>query len=44
MVVLVDDGIAMGSTMRAAIMLCKNKKAKKSSWQYQFQEKMLQKR
>jgi len=29
MVVLVDDGIAMGSTMRAAIMLCKNKKAMK---------------
>jgi len=28
-VILVDDGIAMGSTMRAAIMLCKNKKAKK---------------
>ena len=27
-VILVDDGIAMGSTMRAAIMLCKNKKAK----------------
>jgi putative phosphoribosyl transferase len=25
-VVLVDDGIAMGSTMQAAIMLCKNKK------------------
>lgn len=28
-VILVDDGIAMGSTMRAAIKLCKNKKAKK---------------
>jgi putative phosphoribosyl transferase len=28
-VLLVDDGIAMGSTMRAAVMLCKNKKAKK---------------
>lgn len=28
-VILVDDGIAMGSTMRAAIMLCKKKKAKK---------------
>lgn len=28
-VILVDDGIAMGSTMRAAIMLCKNQKAKK---------------
>ena len=28
-VILVDDGIAMGSTMQAAIMLCKNKKAKK---------------
>jgi putative phosphoribosyl transferase len=28
-VLLVDDGIAMGSTMRAAIMLCKNKKAEK---------------
>ena len=27
-VILVDDGIAMGSTMRAAIMLCKNKKTK----------------
>lgn len=27
-VILVDDGIAMGSTMRAAIMLCRNKKAK----------------
>ncbi len=26
-VILVDDGIAMGSTMRASIMLCKNKKA-----------------
>jgi predicted phosphoribosyltransferase len=25
--ILVDDGIAMGSTMRAAIKLCKNKKA-----------------
>jgi predicted phosphoribosyltransferase len=28
-VIIVDDGIAMGSTMRAAILLCKNKKAKK---------------
>lgn len=28
-VLLIDDGIAMGSTMRAAVMLCKNKKAKK---------------
>ncbi|ODS37290.1 MAG: phosphoribosyltransferase [Candidatus Altiarchaeales archaeon WOR_SM1_86-2] len=28
-VILVDDGIAMGSTMRASIMLCKNKKAGK---------------
>ena len=28
-VLLVDDGIAMGSTMQAAIMLCKNKKAGK---------------
>ena len=28
-IILVDDGIAMGSTMRAAIMLCKNKGAKK---------------
>jgi putative phosphoribosyl transferase len=28
-VILVDDGIAMGSTMLAAVMLCKNKKAKK---------------
>jgi predicted phosphoribosyltransferase len=28
-VLLVDDGIAMGSTMRAAIMLCKNKEAGK---------------
>ncbi len=28
-VILVDDGIAMGSTMRAAIMLCKNKKVRK---------------
>lgn len=27
-VILVDDGIAMGSTMRVAIMLCKDKKAK----------------
>ena len=26
--ILVDDGIAMGSTMQAAIILCKNKKAK----------------
>ncbi len=28
-VILVDDGLAMGSTMRASIMLCKRKKAKK---------------
>ena len=28
-VILVDDGIAMGSTMRAVVYLCKNKKAKK---------------
>ena len=28
-IILVDDGIAMGSTMRAAVMLCKNKDAKK---------------
>ncbi len=28
-VILVDDGIAMGSTMRAAIALCKNKNASK---------------
>lgn len=28
-VILVDDGIAMGSTMRAAIMLCKHKNAQK---------------
>jgi predicted phosphoribosyltransferase len=28
-VILVDDGIAMGSTMRAAIELCKNRKAGK---------------
>jgi predicted phosphoribosyltransferase len=28
-VIIVDDGIAMGSTMRAAVYLCKNKKAKK---------------
>jgi putative phosphoribosyl transferase len=28
-VILVDDGLAMGSTMRAAISLCKNKKAQK---------------
>ena len=28
-VIVVDDGIAMGSTMRAAIKLCRNKKAKK---------------
>ena len=26
-VILVDDGIAMGSTMRAAVILCRNKKA-----------------
>ena len=28
-VILVDDGIAMGSTMRVSIMLCKNKNAEK---------------
>jgi putative phosphoribosyl transferase len=28
-VILVDDGIAMGSTMRASIKLCKNQKAEK---------------
>ena len=28
-VILIDDGIAMGSTMRAAVSLCENKKAKK---------------
>lgn len=28
-VIIIDDGIAMGSTMRAAIELCKNKKAGK---------------
>lgn len=28
-VLLIDDGIAMGSTMQAAVMLCRNKKAKK---------------
>ena len=28
-VILVDDGIAMGSTIRAAIILCRNKHAKK---------------
>ncbi len=28
-VILVDDGLAMGSTMKAAIMLCKKKKVKK---------------
>jgi len=28
-VILIDDGIAMGSTMRAAIELCKNRKAGK---------------
>jgi len=28
-VILIDDGLAMGSTMRVAISLCKNKKAKK---------------
>ncbi|MCL6087954.1 MAG: phosphoribosyltransferase, partial [Actinobacteria bacterium] len=28
-VILIDDGLAMGSTMRAAINLCKEKKAKK---------------
>jgi predicted phosphoribosyltransferase len=29
LVILVDDGIAMGSTMRAGIMLCRNRGAKK---------------
>ena len=28
-VILIDDGLAMGSTMRTAIMLCKNRKAEK---------------
>ena len=28
-VILIDDGIAMGSTMRVSINLCKNKKAKR---------------
>jgi putative phosphoribosyl transferase len=28
-VILIDDGIAMGSTMRASIELCKNRKARK---------------
>jgi predicted phosphoribosyltransferase len=28
-IILVDDGIAGGSTMRASIMLCRNRKAKK---------------
>lgn len=28
-VLLIDDGIAMGSTMQAAVMLCRNQKAKK---------------
>ncbi|MBE3128123.1 MAG: phosphoribosyltransferase [Actinobacteria bacterium] len=28
-VILIDDGLAMGSTMRAAIELCKNKKARR---------------
>lgn len=28
-VILVDDGIAMGSSMQAAVMLCKNQRAKK---------------
>lgn len=28
-VILIDDGLAMGSTIRVAIMLCKNKGAKK---------------
>lgn len=28
-VILVDDGIAMGSTMRAAILLCRRRKAKR---------------
>jgi putative phosphoribosyl transferase len=28
-VILLDDGIAMGSTMRASILLCRNKKARR---------------
>ena len=28
-VILIDDGLAMGSTMKAAIMLCRKRKAKK---------------
>ena len=28
-VIIIDDGLAMGSTMRAAIELCKNKKARR---------------
>jgi len=28
-VILIDDGIAMGSTMRASITLCRNKKARR---------------
>ena len=28
-IILIDDGIAMGSTMRTSIMLCRNKKAEK---------------
>ena len=28
-VIIVDDGIAMGSTMRASVMLCRNKSAEK---------------
>jgi predicted phosphoribosyltransferase len=28
-VILIDDGIAMGSTMRAAIELCKNRATRK---------------
>jgi putative phosphoribosyl transferase len=28
-VILIDDGLAMGSTMRASIMLCRKRKAKK---------------
>lgn len=28
-VILIDDGLAMGSTMRTAIMLCKNRKAER---------------
>ncbi|MDI6738706.1 MAG: phosphoribosyltransferase family protein [Nanoarchaeota archaeon] len=28
-VILIDDGLAMGSTMRASIMICRKRKAKK---------------